>query len=64
MSTIWNCTRKLLQREHALVLSLPIFIYEQHLYIFVEEDKKSFENFSSANHLADLSPTLPPFHQP
>ena len=42
MSTL-ECTRKLLQHEYALALFyLTVFIYLKHLYIFVEEDKKTF----------------------
>ena len=42
MST-FECTRKLPQHEYAIFLFLfHTFIYLKHLYIFVEEDKKTF----------------------
>ena len=41
----FDCTRKLPQLEHALVLFCKTFLYGKHLYIFIEKGKKNFITF-------------------
>ena len=59
MST-FDCTRKLPQHEHALVLLLfhKTFILLKHLYIFVEKVKKNFRTFLQQFTILFISPKL------